>query len=661
MFSDTDFIDKKSTKKLQHKVFLSFSVVTILISILFIFEGYYASLEFGKEIENIQLHNNAIQIINKINKLTPNIDENDDEIINIVDEFHTQTKSAVVFLLNDKRIYSAKKFQSEQLNKVVNAVEQKSLKLNTSAMAHHDHYTNEYCEEDSCLIEVDGQIYNWMIHDSESFGNITLIQESNVIDSANTIVFPRMLTSSAVVIWIGLWASLAIAIFIAKMVNTSNTLRLYPLYHDLNTDLPNNKSLDQELNNINNNKNDLRHYNLLLISIDNLDTLEYSYGYTPKEQCFKTLANRLIDTQDKEFIGVFQNNTFYCLSHHLIDKKIQENLQTKIQHLCEPIFDDGLQFFPTISQAIIQFDTGTYTTHEIIGNAKFALNKAKNIRSRVYTYSSIEDEETKKVNELTHDLIHAIERKEFVLYYQPKIDLSNNTVNSVEALVRWQHPTRGLLYPVDFIDLIENSIIASKFTCHLIEIALAQSEVWLLAGLNLPIAVNVSPYDLEDDTLVNQITNLHENGTLRKNAIKIELTEIENSLDIEHLANMLNKLKDINVNCAIDDFGTGMGSLTYLKYIPISTVKIDRSFVMDMDTNLTSKAIVESTIKLANKLGCNVVAEGIENKKIAEQLTNIKCDLAQGYYFSKAITGHEIENYIANQQKQLPISDDYTI
>lgn len=392
---------------------------------------------------------------------------------------------------------------------------------------------------------------------------------------------------------------------------------------------------------------------LLLVSIDNLDVLEYNYGYSLKEQCFKTLANRLLVSQGKDFIGVFQSNIFYFLSHHPIEKTVQENLKIKIQYLCEPIFDDGLQFFPTISQGIIQFDAGNYLTHEIIGNTKLALSKAKNIRSRIYTYSSKEDDETKKVNELTHDLINAIENDEFVLYYQPKINLKNNRVSSVEALVRWEHPHRGLLYPGDFIDLIENSIIADKFTCHLIDVALAQSQTWLLAGLDLPIAVNVSPYDLEDEKLVNYLIKLHESGMLRKNAIEIELTEIENSLDINHLAKMLHRLKDIDVDCAIDDFGTGMGSLTYLKYIPVSTVKIDRSFVMDMDTNLTSKAIVESTIKLANQLGCHVVAEGIESKVIAEHLVEMQCDLAQGYFFSKAIKGEDIQDYIFDQKNKM--------
>jgi PAS domain S-box-containing protein len=235
------------------------------------------------------------------------------------------------------------------------------------------------------------------------------------------------------------------------------------------------------------------------------------------------------------------------------------------------------------------------------------------------------------------ELRNAIANQEFVLFYQPKVDLRTGTCWGAEALIRWQHPERGLLFPDSFIPLAERCGVIVDITKWVLEEAVRQRREWQDQGCHVVISVNLSPESLADSSIVEVARSaLEKNGVLAR-AIEVELTETAVMENPAQAVQTLSKLGALGIASAIDDFGTGFSSLVYLRELPVETIKIDRSFVMAMDTSDKDTAIVRSTITLAHSLGKKVVAEGVETAAAAELLLHLGCATGQGYYWSRPV------------------------
>jgi len=244
---------------------------------------------------------------------------------------------------------------------------------------------------------------------------------------------------------------------------------------------------------------------------------------------------------------------------------------------------------------------------------------------------------------LASELKNSIQNNELMLFVQPKIDLKSRVVTSVEALIRWKHPTRGMVFPDQFIPFAEQTGLIREITLWMIAEASNVSAQWLEKGISIPIAVNISARDLIDSDFPNKVSEILKSMGSNTSLISLEVTESSIMDDPHRAKQTLLHLSEMGIKLAIDDFGTGYSSLSYLKELPVSELKIDKSFVMHIEDNLNDRIIVSSTIELAHNMGLHVVAEGIENIKVWKFLQEMNCDYGQGYYMSKPIPVSDFE------------------
>jgi diguanylate cyclase (GGDEF)-like protein/PAS domain S-box-containing protein len=251
---------------------------------------------------------------------------------------------------------------------------------------------------------------------------------------------------------------------------------------------------------------------------------------------------------------------------------------------------------------------------------------------------------------LVGELRRALEERELQLYYQPKATLANGEVNAVEALIRWNHPVRGLVPPADFIPLAQQTGIIKPLTLYVLDEALRQCREWLDDGLRLSIAVNLSTRNLLDVEFPIQIQGLLDRWQVEPALLELEITESTMLADPVRTKLILERLSAMGVRLSIDDFGTGYSSLAYLKRLPVDEIKIDRSFVMNMDQDEDDATIVRSTIDLGRNLGLEVVAEGVETEAIWDQLDNLGCTVAQGYYLSRPVPAEDLRAWVMERR-----------
>ncbi|MFV1984397.1 MAG: EAL domain-containing protein [Thiohalomonadales bacterium] len=247
------------------------------------------------------------------------------------------------------------------------------------------------------------------------------------------------------------------------------------------------------------------------------------------------------------------------------------------------------------------------------------------------------------------ELQNAINSNELVTYYQPQVTINDYTKLSVEALVRWQHPEKGLLGPDLFIPMAEQYDLIDGLTWVVLKQVMAQCQAWAKLGLTVQVAINMSAQTLQDLNLPIKLGDLVKRYNLQASQFILEVTESALMTELIKSLEILTRLRMKGFSLSIDDFGTGYSSLIQLNRIPFSELKIDKSFVINMKNEPEALAIVETVILLGNKLGMDIVAEGVENKDNLESLSNLGCTIAQGYYISKPISGDKITNWLLNK------------
>jgi len=278
----------------------------------------------------------------------------------------------------------------------------------------------------------------------------------------------------------------------------------------------------------------------------------------------------------------------------------------------------------------------------LLRHADVAMYTAKQAGTALATYDAAQDQYSPERLGLIAELRQAIAHGGLILHYQPKADVSTGRVRGVEALVRWQHPARGLIPPDQFIPLAEHTGLIAPLTSWVLDAALRQRRVWARDGLDLDVAVNLSMWNLRDPALPDTVAALLERYDVPAARLCLELTESSVMADPAHSLAVLARLRALGVRLAVDDFGTGYSSLAYLKRLPVDEIKIDRSFARDMGADDTDAAIVRSTIGLGQSLGLTVVTEGVEDRATWDLLAAGGCDLAQGYYLSQPLPADEL-------------------
>ncbi len=308
------------------------------------------------------------------------------------------------------------------------------------------------------------------------------------------------------------------------------------------------------------------------------------------------------------------------------------------------------EFFISASIGIVHAPQHSEDSATLLKLADTAMYQAKHLgKNRYHIFSEDTNQSVTEYASLVQDLRKGLERQEFFLNYQPRVSLGSGITISVEALLRWQHPERGLISPAVFIPIAENTGMIQQLGNWVLQDACNQAKSWQKQGQPLRVAVNVSVKQLQQDDFVEQVKRALETSQLAPQFLELEITESAAMSNIEGNIRKLSQLKALGIYISIDDFGTAYSSLNYLKRLPVNSLKIDRSFIQDIDSpqqQTNNIAIVRSIIALGKNMELQVVAEGVETAKQAAILQDIGCDEAQGFYFSKPLPAKELSVYV---------------
>jgi diguanylate cyclase (GGDEF)-like protein len=303
----------------------------------------------------------------------------------------------------------------------------------------------------------------------------------------------------------------------------------------------------------------------------------------------------------------------------------------------------------TLSIGVATFPEHGEDADTVLRHADVAMYQAKETRAGTAVYDPEQDLNDEARLVLAGELRRAIANEELVLHFQPKAELESGRIVGVEALVRWQHPERGFIPPNEFVPIAERTGLIKQLSRFVIAAALRQCGEWRASGLDLHVAVNLTIPDLLDLELPDLIEALLEETGVRPDQLELEITETTILADPFRVRQVLARLNEMGLRLAIDDFGTGYSSLAYLRRLPVHTIKVDRSFVMDMCENASDATIVRSTIDLGRNLGLEVVAEGVETQEAWDALRALGCTLAQGYLISRPLPAEELAELLADR------------
>jgi diguanylate cyclase (GGDEF)-like protein len=391
---------------------------------------------------------------------------------------------------------------------------------------------------------------------------------------------------------------------------------------------------------------------VFLMDLDRFKEVNDTLGHHSGDLLLQELSARLQRAlRASDSVARLGGDEFGVLLPDLIDRQSIEEVVDRIRIAVErPFYVQDLPLAIETSIGVSIFPEHGQDVEALLQKADVAMYVAKGTNSTHMIYDPGEDEYDPTRLSLVGELRRAIEAAEVTVFYQPKADLRTGEVRGAEALVRWEHPERGLLMPDEFIPLAQHTGLIRPLTLTVIDIAMAQMRTWRNQGLNLSVAVNLATRNLLDAGLPDDVQELLDKWQLDPASIEFEITESTIMADPFRALAVLKRLHEMGTKLSIDDFGTGYSSLAYLKRLPVDAVKIDKSFVLNMVTDESDAAIVRSTIDLARNLGLDVVAEGVEDEAIWQTLAELGCDFAQGHYLARPLPAAELVAWL----RQLP-------
>jgi diguanylate cyclase len=322
-----------------------------------------------------------------------------------------------------------------------------------------------------------------------------------------------------------------------------------------------------------------------------------------------------------------------------------------VMALADPVFVEAQPIDITATLGLALAAGGAASADELMRCADLALEHARREKRALAVYEEALKPAARDQLSLLGELRHAVEHDELRLFFQPKIELRTGRVTGAEVLLRWQHPTRGLLNPADFIPFAEQTGFIRRLTRWTLDHAIAQGAEWHRAGKALGLAVNISADDIGDARLDSRVAGMLTRHQLPPALLTLELTESGFIEDFTRALCMLDAIAALGVSLSIDDFGTGYSSLSHLARMPVHEVKIDRSFVQGLESDPEFAPVVRSAIDMGHGLGLKVVAEGIETEASAVRLRDLGCDIAQGYLYAKPMPLAALESWLEGKER----------
>ncbi len=458
----------------------------------------------------------------------------------------------------------------------------------------------------------------------------------------------RLLISGIVVFALAIWGAFVTASVVSERLQRQHRELVHQALHDALTDLPNRHLLydriDQALHTAIREGEQLA---LFIMDLDRFKEVNDTLGHHVGDQLLREVSRRVVTVLGEEnTVARLGGDEFAVLIPNASTQYAIEIAQQIMEDLERQIFIEGVPLEAKPSIGIALFPRHGEDTETLLQRADVAMYEAKRNKLGFCVYEESTNPHSMRRLQLISELRTAIREDQLLLHYQPKVDIRSGKTVGAEALVRWSHPTLGMLGPEEFIELAEQSGLVNLLTDWVLTEAVYQCKKWQQAGIDISIAVNLSPHNLHEPHFIDKVRKLLAIAEIDASQMELELTESAMMTDMNHAMTVFNELASMGFRLAIDDFGTGMSSLSYLKRLPVDTLKIDKSFVTDMAEDENNAVIVRSIIDLAHNIGRQVVAEGVQDRDVLELLDELGCDLAQGYFLSRPRNANDLVEWL---------------
>ena len=509
--------------------------------------------------------------------------------------------------------------------------------------------------DSSGYFKLEGNLYIWAKANIPKTENILFEMHHNEHNVSNSwsVLSGRLVVTAIILLWMASWVTLIFATRISRRMNAQTTRLEYLAHYDMLTDLPNRILLKEELES----KIDLLGVNgeqnvaLFVIDLDQFKEINDTLGHDVGDSIIKDVGQRLDNLlNEKEIIGRLGGDEFGIVLPGM-NRYTAESLVASIKYVLDTPFVMNQQTFnvdASIGIALAPEHGSDAAT--LIRHAEIAMYIAKSKGLGYAFYDAKLDPHSSDRLELIGELRRAMKERELLLYFQPKFDLSSDMVIGAEALIRWDHPTKGLIYPDDFIVYAEKTELIRYLTKYVLEAAVKECACWHAAGHELSISVNLAARNIQDEATPGHVAEVLKKYNLDAKHLTLEITETAVMNDPERAIDIMDCLEQMGVKLSIDDFGTGYTSLSYIKRLPVDEIKIDRSFVTDMLNDKGHSAIVSTIINFAHNLDLTVVAEGVEDDAAKQELKRHGCDILQGKFIGMPMAENEFIKWLNDNQ-----------
>ncbi|MDH5571899.1 MAG: EAL domain-containing protein [Gammaproteobacteria bacterium] len=429
-------------------------------------------------------------------------------------------------------------------------------------------------------------------------------------------------------------------------------------FYDPLTKLPNRRLLEQELQNKIDNAKDGSDFAVLFLDLSRFKNINDNFGHSFGDQLLVQLSASLSQLQDKLFISRFGGDEFVMLVPDVAnDSQALEIARDIIAIIEEPIVIDDIELYVSGSIGISIYPRDGDNAETLISHADTAMYQTKGSGDKdAEIYSDNLGDHVKHFVSTESKIHKGLENNEFEIFYQPQINLLDKSIVGLEALIRWRNPVDGMIMPNDFIPVAEETGQIIELGDFVFETVLSDLKKWHESNIAVPVSINFSARQFTNHTYSESCLEKLQHIGFDASMIELEVTEQVFLGDLDHAIIKLNQFKEAGVSIALDDFGTGYSSLNYLKLLPIDTLKIDISFVRDLVLGNRSYNILKAILLLAEDLGLNSIAEGVETLEQQNLLFNLGCKLAQGFYYHKALPEPEINRLLIEQARKILIN-----
>ncbi len=503
------------------------------------------------------------------------------------------------------------------------------------------------------LVNLGQDKYYWAISDlpDKNYQLIMLEPEANEETRITTVLKQRMLTTGIVVLWLAVWISLLLSSKISKKLAEKNEQLKHIALHDNLTGLPNRTLLNDRLKQLFlQSRRDNLFFALFLIDLDHFKEINDTLGHQFGDELLKMVSARLLASiREKDSISRLGGDEFAVLLPQTDFAGSKLCAERILNAMDKPFRINNISTESKASIGIAIFPEHGDTVEALMQHADIAMYQAKKSQSGFAIYHPAQNKHSMRRLKLMADLRVAVESKEISIAYQPLVNDNQKMINRAEVLARWQHQELGNILAEEFIPMAEQMGLIRQLTLQILEQAVVDCKKWNQQGYAFGISINLSTYCLQDFSLPDKIVSILETADFNPAKVEFEITETALMHDLSRAGKILNELSSAGLQLAIDDFGTGFSSLNYLKKLPIDTLKIDKSFILDMHNSSSDQAIIKTIIELGHNLNCQVVAEGVENQKTIDSLNLLGIDILQGFFYCKPLNFSDFQQWLARE------------